>query len=288
MWPGGTSARVQRCGIEILEMRSEHYIHPEFGVLAPTPRLRRELRIAFFPLLFGISVGVVAVSAMRAGDRSGDGRVASPAVAEGPAAAPNTQAPKVAEHSGAGSSWADARAGDPIAPGNGDLATKAKVGCDGDRFGCANGVARQPAAGGLAATNDRSAVASAPVDRPQPSTVVYPAGRPVDRKVDGGSATSDPTLDAGQNLTAPPRLPSARKARNTPQQTRPDLLPQRSNAKEDRSRIAADRTFGAEGDALAGAMRASAPHAASASGIGPPDLACRRGRSADGPRGAGG
>jgi hypothetical protein len=231
---------MQRCGIERLEMRSELYIHPEFGVLAPTPRLRRELRIAFFSLLFGISVGVVAVSAMRAGARSGDGRVASPAVAEGPAAAPNTQAPKVAEHTGARSSWADAGAGDPIESGN--PATKAKVGCDGDRVGCAHGVARSQPAAVLAATTDRSAVASAPVDRPQASTVVYPAGRPVDRKVDGGSATSDPTPDAGQHLTAPPRLPSVRKARNTPQQIRPDLLPQRSNA----------RDFGAESAARVG------------------------------------
>ncbi len=35
-------------------MHSDHYLHPEFGCLSPTPRLRRELRTAFFSVLFGI------------------------------------------------------------------------------------------------------------------------------------------------------------------------------------------------------------------------------------------
>ena len=42
-------------------MRSERYIHPEFGFLSPTPRLRRELRTAFLSLLFGIGIGAAAV-----------------------------------------------------------------------------------------------------------------------------------------------------------------------------------------------------------------------------------
>jgi hypothetical protein len=41
------------------------YAHPEFGFFCPTPRLRRELRIAFVSILFGAiggAVGVVALS----------------------------------------------------------------------------------------------------------------------------------------------------------------------------------------------------------------------------------
>jgi hypothetical protein len=45
-------------------MQSEDYIHPEFGLLAPTPRLRRELRIALFSALVGFSLGVVVVAAI--------------------------------------------------------------------------------------------------------------------------------------------------------------------------------------------------------------------------------
>jgi hypothetical protein len=45
-------------------MRSDHYLHPEFGCLSPTPRLRRELRTAFFSVLFGIGIGAAAIIAL--------------------------------------------------------------------------------------------------------------------------------------------------------------------------------------------------------------------------------
>jgi hypothetical protein len=45
-------------------MHSDRYVHPEFGLLSPTPRLRRELRMAFFSLLFGIGIGAAAVIAL--------------------------------------------------------------------------------------------------------------------------------------------------------------------------------------------------------------------------------
>jgi hypothetical protein len=45
-------------------MHSDRYVHPEFGFLSPTPRLRRELRMAFFSALFGIGIGAAAVIAL--------------------------------------------------------------------------------------------------------------------------------------------------------------------------------------------------------------------------------
>ena len=45
-------------------MHSDRYVHPEFGLLSPTPRLRRELRTAFFSVLFGIGIGAAAVIAL--------------------------------------------------------------------------------------------------------------------------------------------------------------------------------------------------------------------------------
>jgi hypothetical protein len=226
-------------------MQPEHYIHPEFGLLAPTPRLKHELRIACFSLLFGITLGVVAMTSIRL-DRSGDGTVASPAVAAGLAAAsPTTPIPIVAEHSGAGSIGADA----PAAVQIGRHVGNSDPGCDGDRFSCAKGAARNQDSE-RPPTSDQSAVASPPVDGARASTGVYPADRPVDRKVEpySGSATADPVPDAKPNFPETAGLPSPRKARNTPQQTRPHLGPQRPNAKEDRSRIGADRTSGAESD----------------------------------------
>ena len=54
-------------------MRSHHYIHPEFGFLVPTVRLRRELRIGLLSTLFGIGVGVVALTTLGLGDYNNDG-----------------------------------------------------------------------------------------------------------------------------------------------------------------------------------------------------------------------
>jgi hypothetical protein len=42
-------------------MRLDHYAHPEFGWLSPTPRLRRDFRRAFLSLLVGIGMGAAAM-----------------------------------------------------------------------------------------------------------------------------------------------------------------------------------------------------------------------------------
>jgi hypothetical protein len=52
-------------------MHSERYVHPEFGFLSPTPRLRRDLRRALLSLLFGIGIGATAVIAL-SGNNKGD------------------------------------------------------------------------------------------------------------------------------------------------------------------------------------------------------------------------
>jgi hypothetical protein len=52
-------------------MRSDRYVHPEFGLLSPTPRLRRELRMTFFSVMLGIGIGAAAVIAL-SGNKSRD------------------------------------------------------------------------------------------------------------------------------------------------------------------------------------------------------------------------
>ena len=47
-------------------MASDRYIHPEFGCLVPTSRFRRELRVAFFSIMFGIAIGAATVIALTA------------------------------------------------------------------------------------------------------------------------------------------------------------------------------------------------------------------------------
>jgi hypothetical protein len=56
-------------------MHSDRYVHPEFGLLSPTPRLRRELRMAFFSVLFGIAIGAAAVIALSGNKPADDARV---------------------------------------------------------------------------------------------------------------------------------------------------------------------------------------------------------------------
>jgi hypothetical protein len=52
-------------------MHLEHYVHPEFGFLSPTPRLRRDLRTALLSLMFGIGIGATVVIAL-SGNNKGD------------------------------------------------------------------------------------------------------------------------------------------------------------------------------------------------------------------------
>ena len=56
-------------------MRSDHYAHPEFGLLSPTPGLRRELRMVFFSVLIGIAIGAAAVIALSGNKSSVDAQV---------------------------------------------------------------------------------------------------------------------------------------------------------------------------------------------------------------------
>ena len=74
-------------------MQSDRYTHPEFGCLAPTPRLRRELRIALFSMLFGLGIGMVAVTAVTVGGRDPDSRLVSPVVSRDVVAAPAVTPP---------------------------------------------------------------------------------------------------------------------------------------------------------------------------------------------------
>ena len=40
-------------------MPHAHYVHPEFGLLCPTPRLRRKLRLGLACLIFALIGGAV-------------------------------------------------------------------------------------------------------------------------------------------------------------------------------------------------------------------------------------
>jgi hypothetical protein len=61
-------------------MAWDQYVHPEFGFFCPTPRLRRELRIAFVSVLFGAFGGALGVVALNVGHRNVDSPTVAPVV----------------------------------------------------------------------------------------------------------------------------------------------------------------------------------------------------------------
>lgn len=61
------------------------HIHPEFGCFCPTPRFRRDVRLAFFAVIFGGLIGSVTVLALSTSDRNAEtstARVANPRVTQ--------------------------------------------------------------------------------------------------------------------------------------------------------------------------------------------------------------
>ena len=127
-------------------MRSEPYFHPEFGCLAPTSRFRREVRLGFLSLLFGIGIGAVAVTALSTATRNrdsgsvsdvepGQSRVSLPTTKTLPAAG-NFSLPPAARTDAETNEPSDAS--QPVAPAGifGNSGRDAKPSCQNDDPAC--------------------------------------------------------------------------------------------------------------------------------------------------------
>ena len=79
-------------------MRSDHYVHPDFGLLSPTPRLRRELRMVFFSVLFGTAIGAAALFALRGSETASGARVSGVSAASSEQATEAALGNEVKEH----------------------------------------------------------------------------------------------------------------------------------------------------------------------------------------------
>ena len=55
-------------------------LHPEFGYFCPAPRLRREVRVAFFAIIFGAIIGSITVIALSTRARNSEAESASSAL----------------------------------------------------------------------------------------------------------------------------------------------------------------------------------------------------------------
>jgi hypothetical protein len=76
-------------------MPFDHYVHPEFGYLAPTSRFRRELRVGLISMAIGLVFGVIAPIALNVSLRHPEGGSLSSAEIRGAVAgaATTVQAP---------------------------------------------------------------------------------------------------------------------------------------------------------------------------------------------------
>jgi hypothetical protein len=170
-----------------LEMRSEHDIHPEFGWLAPGPRLRRELRIAFFSALIGLAIGAMTESSVRV--EYGPGNAASPAGTKATvAASPVPQSPPSAEP---------------------------------DRTASGGAAASSRTSAGASTHVDRPQWSTAlyPIDRPLPRRVEPPQGAPTSAPVPDAQR-SPPPPSAGKARTLPPQPGPALQAQRSANKSR--------------------------------------------------------------------
>jgi hypothetical protein len=163
-------------------MHLDRYVHPEFGLLSPTPRLRRELRMAFFSVLLGIAIGAAAVIAISGNNNGDDARVAQGAssasvISEQPAEAVlGHNSPQAAgsekeldrEHtSKPDGSTAEAKTNASTA----ETKTTATTTCEGNNSSCRNlpPSAGKPRGMQMPAANDALAIGRAPLGRRETS-----------------------------------------------------------------------------------------------------------------------
>jgi hypothetical protein len=160
-------------------MHSDYYAHPEFGFLSPTPRLRRELRTAFFSVLFGIGIGAAAVIALSGNNSSDDAPLthagsSASVMSEQPTelglSYNSPQAPGIDEKELNKEHTSKPDGSTPEANSE-NHKTNATTTCDGNNSACLNvpSAAGKPRGMRMPAANDALAIGRAPLGRPDAS-----------------------------------------------------------------------------------------------------------------------
>jgi len=149
-------------------VRSDRYVHPEFGRLAPRSHWRRELRVRFVSMLLGIGVAAAAAAALAWAHRHGESGSASPLANREAAATfspPNAQAEAIDRERGeqVGINTDRARTVEAARRVEVGTACDADAGCGSDAHS-----AGKPHASGLRAANERPPIAGVLVGRGDP------------------------------------------------------------------------------------------------------------------------
>jgi hypothetical protein len=208
-------------------MYSDRYVHPEFGLLSPTPRFRRELRTVFFSVLFGIGIGAAAVVAL-SGNNNGDDAGVSHGVSSASVVSDNSpQAADIKKEankdhtSKPDGSTAEAKINGSKAEANTNAATT----CEGNNSSCnAPPPAAKPRGLRVPAANDALAIARAPLGRSDASAWMTPPSASSERGPEGSTTGPSQQRNAEDAAADGPasHLVTHRKPRKTARsQTRP-------------------------------------------------------------------
>jgi hypothetical protein len=242
-------------------MHSDHYLHPEFGCLSPTQRLRRELRTAFFSVLFGLGIGAAATIALNGNNNTDDsplprrvGALAASAIMEPPDAVTGHNSLQAARVEDKVNSGQIIKSDEFSADANSkNRKINATTTCEGSEAACLNIPLRtaKPRGMQMRAANDAVAIARIPLGRSDASAGMTLAGpsAPSERVPERSSA--GPSQRRNPEDASVDRLESHRRTargKNRPQQETP-------NHREDRAafwiRRGYDRPVGELGRAYA-------------------------------------
>jgi hypothetical protein len=226
-------------------MHSERYVHPEFGFLSPTPRLRRDLRTALLLLLFGIGIGATAVTGL-SGNNKGDDTQGGHGVSS---VSVTSEEPTetVLRHNSPQAAGPEKRVNKPDGPtadtNSENRKTDATTTCEGNNLGCPNVPipAGKPEGTRMPATfGTTSATGSVPSETASEHST---AGRSEDRA--GGAPESNPLTHKKSSETA--RNPQPRQHAPNYREDRAAISRGYDKPRQPGRAYSLDRSFGQKG-----------------------------------------
>jgi len=199
-----------------LENRTRGYVHPEFGLLSPTPRLRRELRMVFFSVLLGIGIGAAAVIALIGNKTADEAQVSGLS-----SASVISEEPTDASLGNKGRDHANKPDGAKVQVNSETPKSDAATTCDATNPACGRTTlpASKPRATRMPPANEAVAIGRAPLGRPGASLDMAPVTPAVssERAQSTASISEDATPDPGVFKPLTDRKPH-RSARSRPQE----------------------------------------------------------------------
>lgn len=207
-------------------MEHSGLLHPEFGLLCPPPRLRRELRIAMTSLLLGGIAGALCVSGVIAFRHSDSAPLES---AEASSAAPASRDVKLGAAADSSAPRPELAAGPAAAPAPAEASAKTPAQTSTETSALSAALAPKARVMRIPRTLDSPAIARLPLGRSEPHAAASPpaADNPppatppaVNAAVAAGAAAEKPVAPYGASERTA-STPSPKKAQKTARKAGP-------------------------------------------------------------------